>query len=263
MKKYLLLFLGFLVLTGWGCDKKEGQAPDNAQNIAPSSTVNEIKSEPVLDYDTVVLSDEEYGYSYEVKFPRFKGNEEYVAVVNEYLDDSANIEVNNFLKDYKEMNHEYDPGPWFLEYDYKITRNDEYFLSVVMEGSIYAGGAHPNQIYLTFVFNLEEGGELMAIEDIFNPMATKIDEDSGARLNWLDYVSNIARLELMKEEYAEPDWINSGAGPNADNYRLFYLTEDAINFIFPPYQVAAYAAGPKEVAISYDELGGLLKAYAF
>lgn len=263
MKKYFIVLIAVLILAGWGCDKKADVEPVNTQASTQPAELNVIEKDKGLSYETATLSEEETGYIYEVSYPVFEGSEDYVPVINEYLDDAANIEVNNFLKDYSQVNHEYDPGPWFLEYDYKITRNGEYFVSVVMEGSIYAGGAHPNQIYLTFVFNLEEGGELMPLEDVFNPMAVKIDEDSGAGLTWLEYISNYARLELMQEEYAEPDWINSGAGSNADNFRLFYLTEDKIYFIFPPYQVAAYAAGPKEVAISFDELGGLLRAYGF
>jgi hypothetical protein len=36
------------------------------------------------------------------------------------------------------------------------------------------------------------------------------------------------------------------------------ITPDALTFFFPPYQVAAYAAGPQTVSIPLAQLGALL-----
>ncbi len=262
MKKYFLILLCVLLVSGWGCRKKDVK-------VDKTITVPEVKQEELVlaqgfNYVTTTISEETESYYLDINYPVFSGEDQEVTdVINSKIKDTIDRNVQQFRNDYADTDHEYDPGPWFLGYDFYVTRNDEYFVSVLLEGSLYTGGAHPNQMYETFVFNLEEGGVLMSVDDVFNPMATTVDEDTGTSMDWLDYVSNQSRLKLMNYEYADADWINSGAGANIDNYRWFYLTDEGINFIFPPYQVAAYAAGPQEVSFTYEDLVGYLKAYAF
>ena len=49
-----------------------------------------------------------------------------------------------------------------------------------------------------------------------------------------------------------------GAGPLPENYQDWLLTPDALVFIFEPYQVAAYAAGPQRVTILLADLQDIL-----
>ncbi|MDF1496482.1 MAG: DUF3298 and DUF4163 domain-containing protein [Patescibacteria group bacterium] len=262
MKKYFLVLVCILLVSGWGCREKD--APVDQAITLPKVNNEEPALAWGLSYATTTISEETEKYYLDINYPVFSGdNQKIVDGINGKIKAKVDQNVQQFRNDYADIDHEYDPGPWFLGYDFSVTRNDQYFISVVLEGSIYTGGAHPNQMYETFVFNMEEGGELMSLEDVFNPMATAVDEDTGASLSWLEYVSNQSRLKLMSEEYADADWINSGAGVNSDNFKLFYLTESGIVFIFPPYQVAAYAAGPQEVGFDYDDLAGYLKAYGF
>jgi len=50
------------------------------------------------------------------------------------------------------------------------------------------------------------------------------------------------------------EWVREGAGPNAGNYRNFYLTDKGLVIYFGQYQVAPYAAGTVEVPIKYEKL---------
>lgn len=217
-----------------------------------------------MDYSIATIDEDNQKYQIEITFPVFSGDqEEVLKKINGTIRSALDNSVYQFKSEYGSMNHEYDPGPWFLSYDAEVTRNDAAFLSLVLRGSIYTGGAHPNQIYETFVFNFEEESSLMNLEDVFNPLAAIRDPDTGAELDWLDFVSAKIQLALLDQEYSDADWIREGAGAKVSNYELFYLTDTGITFIFPPYQVAPYAAGPQEVGFKYEELAGYLKAYDF
>jgi len=262
MKKYLLLLLCVLLISGFGCKKK-------VANVDQAVVIPEVNKEDLVKnvnfgYTTATISEETEKYYLDIDYPVFSGeNQEVVDVINGNIKEKVDQNVQQFRNDYADTDHEYDPGPWFLGYDFYVKRNDEYFISVVLEGSIYTGGAHPNQMYETFVFNLEEGGAPMQLEDIFNTMASVFDPDSGVKIGWLDYLATHAQLNLMGREYADADWIISGAGPNSANFQRFYITNTDFVIIFPPYQVASYAEGPMEVAFGFDDLADYLRAYAF
>jgi hypothetical protein len=269
MKKYFLLLVSIFLIAA-GCEEgsintsdlsevKDTSKPSSALRVTTPTT-----STRDLDYTTATLEDEKDEYYYEIEYPTFVGGDvEIREKINQEIYDHVQNELSIFLADFEDTDHEYDPGPWFLGISYYVNRNDDAFVSVVMQASIYTGGAHPNSYYNTFNFNLEEGGELMDITDVFNPVATTINQQTGERQDFLDFISDYTMDELMAMDISDEDWIMSGAGPDKDNYQNFYLTDYEIVFAFDPYQVAAYAAGPQEIAISFEDLAEYLKAYAF
>jgi hypothetical protein len=66
-----------------------------------------------------------------------------------------------------------------------------------------------------------------------------------------------ADLTAQMGEFADPQWILDGTS-SLEAYMNFVVTQDALVFFFPPYQVAAYAAGPQMVAIPLEQLSGVL-----
>jgi uncharacterized protein YecT (DUF1311 family) len=58
---------------------------------------------------------------------------------------------------------------------------------------------------------------------------------------------------------SDDDWLRTGAGPDWDNFKDFLLLPDRLVIRFPPYQVAAYAAGAQEVSLPLSELQGLMR----
>ncbi len=119
---------------------------------------------------------------------------------------------------------------------------------------IYADtlGAHPNAYYRTFTYDANTGAEL-SIDDLF------------ASSDYLAVLSNEARtrlpalLEARLGSSPDPDMLAAGTTPDAANFQTFYLEGPDLVLIFPPYQIAAYAAGTTELRIPRSALGNALK----
>lgn len=110
-------------------------------------------------------------------------------------------------------------------------------------------GAHPNAFYRTFTFDLATGSEL-SITDLFVP-----------RSDYLKRLSAIAEFELAKslKDFADIDYIRQGVTPEALNFQSFAIEGESLVLIFPPYQVAPYAAGTQKVSIPLSQLSEILK----
>lgn len=140
-----------------------------------------------------------------------------------------------------------------LYIDFEIYHNEWDYLSIGYSVYTYYEGAAHGMYYLES-FNLDfETFEEIELLDIF------VDDGGG----WLDAVSYMC-IQRLKEQLAVDDWeddgwIEEGAGPDSSNFVSWTLTDDSIIFHFAPYQVAAYAAGPQEVELTFNELYGLLK----
>lgn len=110
-------------------------------------------------------------------------------------------------------------------------------------------GAHPNTFYRTFTFDLTTGTQL-DIAGLFVP-----------RSDYLRRLSAISQFELAKSlgEFADVEYIAQGTGPDPLNYQSFAIKGDELVLLFPPYQVAPYAAGSQEVSIPLEQLEEILK----
>jgi hypothetical protein len=137
----------------------------------------------------------------------------------------------------------------YLEAGYRIDFADERVVSVGFAVSTYTGGAHPNHHSLTVNFDLKTGRRI-ELAELFKPGASYLKIIS-------DYC--VKDLKTKTGEMSDEDWIRSGAGPAKENFRSWSITKKGILINFDPYQVAAYAAGPFEVLVPYDELKGVLR----
>jgi hypothetical protein len=110
-------------------------------------------------------------------------------------------------------------------------------------------GAHPNAFYRTFTFNRATGEEL-EIADLFIP-----------RSAYLTRLSAIAEFELSKSlgDFVEIDYIRQGTAPESLNFQSYSIEGNNLVLIFPPYQVAPYAAGTQTVSIPLSQLSEILK----
>lgn len=141
------------------------------------------------------------------------------------------------------------PAPWGLWIDYEEYQFSESVISLKFIISDYTGGAHPNTYFQTYTFDLTQE-TLIGFEDLFL-------EDS----NPLAMIAPLAQQQLTETmgEFADPQWIAEGTGENPANYQSFVLTETSLILLFPPYQVAPYAAGPQQVEIPLADLSAILK----
>lgn len=141
------------------------------------------------------------------------------------------------------------PGPYFLAIVTDIFAYDSYVRSVLFTISEYTGGAHPNLYYATYTFDTRDG-HFIDLEDLFisgsDPLAT---------------IFPIVQADLAAQMGSGADltWINSGTGTNFDNYASFVLTDTALIFYFPPYQVAPYAAGAFSVEVPLSGIRAIFR----
>lgn len=106
----------------------------------------------------------------------------------------------------------------------------------VFTEAIDTGGAHGLQATKTFSFTPE--GKLIEVKDLFTTGA------SG-----LTVIAPYIAKELASVDMTTAEWIAEGTAPIEDNYQNFIITDTGVQFIFDPYQVAAYAAGIQRVEV--------------
>lgn len=141
----------------------------------------------------------------------------------------------------------------YLEIGYTVERNDAQVLGIVFAENTFMGGAHPNNDSATFNFLMPSGAQVF--------LGEILDGKNG-----VDRVSRLIVAKLVKDlgtgEYSmsDKDWIGRGAGPNADNFKRFIILPSKLHIYFPPYQVAAYAAGPQEVTFDLQALKDVIRA---
>jgi hypothetical protein len=181
--------------------------------------------------------------SYEIKanYPVISGGQgEVAAAFNAKIKSFMDAEVAQFKKDSQATYP--GPGPYYLNYYYDIPYNKNSLISVVLQKEFYTGGAHPNVTYKTYLFDTQNS-KFLVLSDLFKPT-------SGYLAAIAAYVKTELQAKFLKDAQqngqTEADWFTSGAEPKASNYENFNLTDQGINFIFPPYQVAAYAYGTQE-----------------
>ena len=115
--------------------------------------------------------------------------------------------------------------------------------------SYFAGAAHPNNWSFTINYDLENSRELF-MKDLLNA-------------GWENKISEICIKDITKqksENGMEPsEWISEGAGPKADNFKVFNITKEGLLITFSTYTVGSYAEGPSEVFIIYSSIKDLIK----
>ena len=156
-----------------------------------------------------------------------------------------------------------DPPPTELEslgsdlnvtYTVALAKDD--LISVVLEVSDYeAGAAHPNSYSEVLNYDLRNGKQLK-LADLFQPGSKYLQTISAYCIADLKKQGKQGQDSMLEDD----DWIQRGAGPDAENYGSWTIGKKGLGIIFDPYQVAAYAAGPQHVLVPYSALKGLIKA---
>lgn len=140
--------------------------------------------------------------------------------------------------------------PYAFDVTYK-TYSSTNFVSYVYAIYLDTGGAHPNGFYTSFVF--DHKGTKVDIKDLFTPGSNYL-----SRLSTTARASVIAELKTRFGGEGEPTIFEEGVTAVDANFQTFYLDKDALVLVFPPYQVAAYAAGTIEVRIPLKDLKDIL-----
>lgn len=118
----------------------------------------------------------------------------------------------------------------------------------------------PAPIVDSFTYDVRER-RVVGIDELFtDPKAAERAFAAEARRQLL------TALDDQDEPLAsDATQIDEGTAPDADHYRVFSLLtgpDDKVHgltFIFPPYQVASYAAGPQAIDVPSEAFSALLK----
>lgn len=104
--------------------------------------------------------------------------------------------------------------------------------------SQYTGGAHPMTIFSGLTYDRVTGRQLLQ-QDAFAMLGMSVED-----------VSSSATAQL--QETLGDSFFEEGANTNPENFSSFIVSTNTVTFIFQPYQVAPYAAGPQEVSFERE-----------
>ncbi len=117
------------------------------------------------------------------------------------------------------------------------------------------GGAHPNSTFGTLTFNTN--GDKIELADLFTLGARYLDALSKASYN--SVVAQLKNRFGPTVDDNQLDWIRRGTEPSSETLQFFYLSNGNLVLLFPPYQVASYAAGTFETPIPLASLSDILR----
>jgi hypothetical protein len=137
----------------------------------------------------------------------------------------------------------------YLEMNYRLDFANERVLSVAFGNYAYEGGERPNLYSFTINFDLKSGKKI-ELADIFKPNS-----------NYLKILSDysIRNLKENLENFSDEEWLENGAGAQAENFGSWNLTQKGLLINFDPIRVASAEAGARQVLIPYSELKGILQ----
>jgi len=187
--------------------------------------------------------------------------QEYTSQVNDSL---VLLFTKNLYADYRENN---EPLLTVMDSANRYSFNNEHVVSGFsllsdkkiyvygIERYIYMGGAHGLETRNYFNFDLKTGN-LITEKDLF-------------KSNYLAELSEIIKKRIVEEskemketKETEPilsledtDFWADSIKPNGN----FYITDESINFVFNPYEIAPYYMGQTEVSIPFNRLKNILK----
>lgn len=140
-----------------------------------------------------------------------------------------------------------------IEYHVFTSENFVSYVFTVYEDML---GAHPNGYYHTFVFDQKTGAEL-ALGDLFVSGSRYLDRISAETFSQV-------KAELEKRSGTPLggealDTVRIGTSPTPETLQFFFIEEENLVILIPPYQAAAYAAGDFKAIIPLLSLSDILK----
>ncbi len=199
---------------------------------------------PAIHFQQQELKQHDDWWSIRVKYPQIDGENGF----NESVRQSVTETTKRFRGELPETaTGGYPDYGAYLEGTYTAAVLKSGIVSVLFDyGEYTPGAAHPWGILASINYDTRSHRALM-LADLFRPGA--------------DYISRLSKLaiaSLEQREYAEKVAIQQGAGPVADNFKVFTLTDTELVLHFQQYQVAPGAEPAQEVAIPLATLAPIL-----
>jgi hypothetical protein len=158
--------------------------------------------------------------------------------------------VNLFAADYESMLKDMGSlgGCWDLKTSADTVHVSDKVLTVKYETYAYTGGAHPNSNSSFYTFDLESGRMLTLADMVSDTTALLSVVENAFRKN----------QELLPQNNLEEQ------GYFLRDGRFFLpanvgMSREGMVFYYNPYEIAAYALGPIQVTVPYEQLNGILR----
>jgi hypothetical protein len=194
-----------------------------------------------LKKNDVKISREEERVSIDVFYPQY---ENVPAIINSEIKNFAEAEIENIdsLK-LAEIPTSSD-ATYFLKINYETEQANTDYLSLVFTINIYTGGAHPNEYFRTFNYNIRDGSKV-ELKDIF-------PESTDAILDLKPQIAQSVRkvltetLKVNGDISSDPDELlfEPIADLGDEVFQNFTFSSSDVIFYFSPYDIAPYVAGP-------------------
>ncbi|GAB2575602.1 hypothetical protein GCM10027190_26720 [Spirosoma areae] len=174
------------------------------------------------------------------------------ATVADHPDAQTNLAkaANLFATDYETVRKDMGNlgGCWEIKTIADTVHAGSKTLTVKYETFAYTGGAHPNSNLSFYTF----------------------DRETGRMLTLADMVSDTtALLNVVEKAFRKQQALSSQNNLEEQGYFLrdgrFFLpgnvgmSHEGLVFYYNPYEIAAYAVGPIEVTVPYEQLNGILR----
>ena len=127
---------------------------------------------------------------------------------------------------------------WQLRLSFETFTSDN-LTSYLLEAYEYTGGAHSMVNYSSLTYDDE--WRLVGLEDIVGPVDAAIEDFS-------------TEATTILAERLGRDFFEDGVSTDSINWQVWYVDDDEIAFVFPPYQVAPFSLGRQEVRFSLVQI---------
>jgi uncharacterized protein YecT (DUF1311 family) len=196
------------------------------------------------------LKDQSAVYAIEIAYPQ-TGN----TAIDADIVTTVNRIAHGFKKEAVAAHDDQDPR-YTLDVTYRIARNDARAFAVIFQDEWDFHGAHPNMEFVTANYLRSpdsNGSGRIYLPELFD------GAHALARISQA-VTADLDKRLLGPDSPTEPDWIKRGADAHWENFQAFVLLPDALEIEFPPYAVAAYAAGPQVSRVALSTLRDVIRA---
>jgi hypothetical protein len=167
--------------------------------------------------------------------------------IHQYGNPAALSDIRSYLQvqvDQLEQSVQDEPEPGYFDtHQYELagdweTAESDYLYTFIVRGYAYTGGAHPMPFVKTFTYSKADDRRI-GLEELLN------GEDSLAEISAmaLDHFGGTLPQQ-MAEAGLRPDW---------SNWRIWFVANNRISFVFPVYQIAPYSEGEQLFSVTVDD----------
>lgn len=245
MKKiYLIVFIALSLFVRAGA-----QTEQNAEFIKEEQKPFVVAGVKFIN-KSIIEKNERKMFELKASYPELAdANPAVAAKFNELTKTAVMKEIREFKKLALAQNTQDSASDNYLEMNYRLDFANERVLSVAFGNYVFEGGERPNLYSFTINFDLKSGKKI-ELADIFKPGS-----------NYLKFLSDYSIKDLKRElgDLSDEEWLENGAGAQAENFGSWNLTAKGLLINFDPVRIASPALGARQVLIPYNDLKGILQ----